>query len=279
VSILRRIKNKVNKYKLKATLMQRGNERSLYKTIYSDYYWLSEEPSAYVDKCIRESSVFEENSTKIVKTFIKRGDVVLDIGANIGYYSVIMSKLVGEKGKVVSFEPTRHYRDVLEKNIKINKLTNVQVYKFGLSNRKQELEISIGDSSATLHEPQETIINKKREMIQLYSLDECINELDIDRIDFIKIDVDGHESAFLEGAIKSIEQYNPIILLEVNHLNYIEDNVFAWEFYDDLINQSFHVYSEKNLNEFKNRTEFLKECANFAYSSNIVISRRELVNG
>ena len=253
-----------------------GKERDLYKTFFGDLFWLSKNSEAWVDKCIKEKSIFEHYSTSFVKKIVKTDNVVLDIGANIGYYSVIMSKLVGDNGKVLSFEPTLHYRKVLKKNIITNMLTNIKIYKFGLSDKKQDLEISIGPSSATLHEPKETITNKKREMINLQSLDECINQLHIDRIDFIKIDVDGHEPAFLKGAMKSIKKYNPIILLEVNHLNYIESNVSAWDFYDYLINEGFYIYSEKNLMKFNNRSEFLKECGNFAYSANIIISREKL---
>jgi FkbM family methyltransferase len=276
MKIFIRIENWINKYKNKARLIRKGDERNLYRTIYGDYYWLSKKPHAHIDACIRESSVFEKNSTNIIRTLVKHGGIVLDIGANIGYYSVIMSKLVGIDGKVICFEPTMHYRDVLKKNIEINNLNNIEVFSFGLSNRKQEMEISIGASSATLHEPEETINNKKREIVYLRTLDECISDMNIDRIDFIKIDVDGHEPAFLEGAIKSIEKYSPVILLEVNHLNYIESDICAWDFYDSLIEQGFYVYSEIGLTEFASRSEFLKECGNFAYSANIVITKNKL---
>jgi len=276
MSIFTRVENLICKYRSKARLIQKGDNRNLYETIYSDYYWLSEKPNAYIDTCIKETSVFEKQSTDIIKSLVKYGWVVFDVGANIGYYSVIMSKLVGDNGKVLCFEPTKHYREVLENNIEINNLSNIEVFSFGLSNRKQDMEISIGASSATLHEPEETIRNKKREIIHLRTLDECIYDMDIDRVDFIKIDVDGHEPAFLDGAVKTIEKYNPIILLEVNHLNYIESNISAWDFYDSLIEQGFHVYSEKKLIEFDNRSEFLKECGNFAYSANIVICKKAL---
>lgn len=251
--------------------IENGKNRSLYKTFFNDKFWLSNNPEAYVDKCIRETSVFEGYSTKAVKKLIKNGDIILDVGANIGYYSVIMSKLIGNDGKIYSFEPTKYFRDVLEVNLKINSITNVTVLSYGLSDFKKSLEIQIGSSSASLHNTSEKE-DLLRETIELNVLDEVINELDINRIDFIKIDVDGHEPAFLKGALKTIEKYKPIVLLEVMHLNYLNYGISAWDFYDYLKQLGFHIFSEIDLREYKDRTEFLIECGNFAYSANILIS-------
>ena len=274
--MLNRIKNKIIKHKMKATLIEKGEDRNLYKTYYDNYFWLKVDHKAYIDRCLRQFSMFEKESTEVVKNLIKQGDIVLDVGANIGYYSVIMSKIIRDKGKVLCFEPTQYYRRLLEANIVANKLTNLEIYDFSLSDKKQQMGISIGFSSATLHDPKGTIINKHREAIELRTLDVYIGELNIDRIDFIKIDVDGHEPAFLNGARNTIDKYSPIILLEISHLYYLEANVFAWDFYDGLVEQGFYIYSEKGIDEFNDRCEFLKECGNSAYSANIIISKNKL---
>lgn len=66
------------------------------------------------------NGIYEEFETNIVKEEIKKGDIVLEIGANIGYYTLIFAKLVGEKGKVFAFEPDPTNFALLKKNIEIN---------------------------------------------------------------------------------------------------------------------------------------------------------------
>lgn len=101
-------------YANKSKLMQKGTDRNLYKTRFNDLFWLNK--TGYVDQCIINSGVFEEHSTRIARRLIKEGDTVLDVGANIGYYSVMFSKLVGETGKVFAFEPTKFFGTVLSRN-------------------------------------------------------------------------------------------------------------------------------------------------------------------
>jgi FkbM family methyltransferase len=215
--------------------------------------------------------VWEPTSTKIVRDIVKSGDVVLDIGANIGYYTVIISKIVGNSGKVLAFEPTKHFAKVLKENIKVNKLENVSVYEYGLSNKESESDIFIGDNSATIHwlENQGTPINK--ETISLKALDSIIDSLNIEKIDFIKIDVDGHEPSFLEGAWKTLSRYKPKILLEVAHASYFRAGFTAWDFYNEIRSRGSRIFSEKNMLEYQNLESFLNECGNFDHGVNVLI--------
>ena len=270
MNILKKITRILKRHRLKAKIVKIDKDRDLYKTYFGDLFWLSKDETAWVDKCIKESSIFEEYSTNFIKKIIQNGNIALDIGANIGYYSIMLSRLVGDTGRVLCFEPTNHYRKVLEKNLDINNLKNVEIYQFGLSNKKQELSIDIGDSSASLHNPIKKLV-KLSEIINLSRLDDVVEELNITKLDFIKIDVDGHEPAFLDGALETIKKYNPIILLEVNHLNYFDAGVYACDFYDYLVSVGFNIFSEKTLKKYETKEEFLIECGNFSYSANIII--------
>jgi FkbM family methyltransferase len=254
-------------------LIKEYPERSLYRTRFNDLFWLNTE--GYVDQCIIESGVFEPSSTEIVKHLVKSGDVVLDVGANIGYYSVILSKLVGEEGKVYCFEPTDHYGKVLKMNLAENNARNVEIFKVGLSNQKSEVQIQIGPSSATLHSPGKVPL-LFTETIQLISLDEWLEDRNLTKIDFIKIDIDGHEPLFLQGAWNALDRYNPTILLEVSHPHYLDAGFTAWDFYDLLKGRGYRIYFEDKLTEITTKEDFLIKCGNFAYSANIVIAKKEL---
>lgn len=269
IALSQRILNK------RSRLVVKGDERSLYLTSSKDLFWLNK--TGYIDRTIIEKGVFEPQSTEVTKRLVKQGNLVLDIGANIGYYSVMLSKLVGKSGKVIAFEPTEHFRKTLRMNLDANNITNVEVIDIGLSDKDQKLEIDIGPSSATLHSPLGFDSIESKEVINLTTLDSFVQKHNILQIDFIKIDVDGHEPFFFEGAWKSLNKYNPIVLLEVSHLHYLEAGFTAWDFYDLLKKNKYRIYHEEQFVEMKTKEDFLRNCANFAYSTNIIISRRELL--
>lgn len=255
----------------KSILIESGKVRSLYRLPSGYDLWLN--TSGYIDKQIITKGVFEPLSTKIMERFVKPGDVVIDVGANIGYYTVLFSKRVGASGTVIAFEPTRHFGDVLKKNVEANQLNNVEIIDFGLSNKAQDLEIDIGPSSATLHSPEgfDKVIDNEK--ISLTTLDTFVRERALDKIDFIKVDIDGHEPLFFEGAWEALEKYAPIVIFEVSHLHYLEAGVAAWDFYDLVRSKGFKFYYEEDFTEIISREDFLRRCANFAYSSNVLIKK------
>lgn len=254
-------------------VIEKEDTRDLYKTIYDDYFWLDK--NSYIDQCIIKDGLFEEDLTHVVNKIIKRGDTVIDVGANIGYYSVIFSKLVGEGGNVISFEPTNHYMNVLKMNLEANNVSNVKIIKAGLSDKNQNLEIHIEGSTATFHNPK-NITPATKEIVQLTTLDEFIENHPLKKIDFIKVDIDGHEPIFLKGAWKTLEKYNPIIILEVSHLHYLQAGFNVWDFYDMLKKKNYKIYYEKNLSEIITKEDFLIKCGNFSYSANIIISKKDI---
>lgn len=276
MNIVSKVVKKYQYFKNKSKLVEFGKERSLFKTYRGDFYWLRNEKDFYVDNCIKEEGVFEKESTALIYRFLKEGDVVLDVGANIGYYSILFARLVGTRGQVHCFEPTEFYGKVLKKNIETNKASNVFIHSFGLSNKSDSLPISIGYSSATIHDPYNGQYTTSVETIRLASLDEVIDKVGIKKIDFIKIDVDGHEPLFIQGAIKTIKKFKPKILLEVNHLNYFTAGFTAWDFYNSLKEMGAYIYNEKLLEEILDLNQFLKQCGNFDRSANILITFEKL---
>ncbi len=269
------IKRRIQEKKKESKLLVSGHGRNLYQTQYGDRFWLNE--TSCVDKSIIDTGIWESKSTDIVKKLVKKGDVVLDVGANIGYYTVIISKIVGNEGKVIAFEPTKYFGDVLEKNIYENEVKNCIVQKYALSDEDSITEIIIGENSATINWISDCENTKRgSESIETKRLDDIISDLNLHKIDFIKIDVDGHEPAFFRGAIESIHKFKPTILMEIAHLNYLQAGTTAWDFYDYLKKNGMHIYFEDDLSECTSKTDFLIRCGNFAYSANIVVTEKGL---
>ena len=102
------------------------------------------------------NNTYEEFETEIVKKIIKSGDIVLDIGANIGYYTLIFAKLVGNSGKVFSFEPEPTNYELLQKNIMINEYTNVDFFRKAVSNSNQTTKLFLDEKNKGGH----TLIDK-----------------------------------------------------------------------------------------------------------------------
>ncbi|MGH9847801.1 MAG: FkbM family methyltransferase, partial [Blastocatellia bacterium] len=131
-----------------ARLIRRGDSRDLYATQCGDLLWLN--GTGYLDRQIIGTGSFEPESISAVHRLVRKGDLVLDVGANIGYYTVRFGKLVGAGGRVIAAEPTLHYRNILERNIVENGLTNVRILDYGFSDRADTVRIDIGPSSATM---------------------------------------------------------------------------------------------------------------------------------
>lgn len=118
------------------------------------------------------------------------GELVLDIGANIGYYTLLMSKMVGESGKVYAFEPEPKNFEILQKNIKLNNANNVVIEKLALSDKVGRSFIALSEDSG-----QHRISDSGLE-IQTTTIDEYFGNK---KIDFIKMDAEGSEGKILRG--------------------------------------------------------------------------------
>lgn len=161
-----------------------------------------------------------EYEYKLLKNFIKKNDIVLDIGANIGRYSFKFSSLVGKKGFVYSFEPMSKSFFILSSLVYLSKKKNILPIKIALSNVTRKVKMQLGSSKIKNFifdtNTESKISKKSKKNIELnYSFK--IDDLNInEKIKFIKIDSEGHEYEVLEGAINIIKKNKPIILVENN---------------------------------------------------------------
>jgi len=153
--------------------------------------------------------------------FLKQDMVALDIGANLGEYTLFMAKRLSS-GKVFSFEPVIKLLTQLEYNIKLNGFSNVQICPFGLSDHNHISQVhEIDDSNEGLGtfylgERQ----SKQSTDAELRSLDSESDFLRISRIDFIKMDIEGSELYAMRGAKNLIAKFRPYVLIEINASTY-----------------------------------------------------------
>jgi FkbM family methyltransferase len=141
-------------------------------------------------------------------------DLVVDIGAAFGFYTMLSSKRVGLKGKVVAIEAQPDSFEILKQNIKLNGLTNVITLSYAVYSRKSRLKLYSGYS--IMQEREKKDLQKYIE-INADTLDYLLQLQDIDEVNWIKIDVEGAELEVLKGAHNILSNSNDIrILIEIH---------------------------------------------------------------
>jgi len=158
---------------------------------------------------------YEAKELNMLQKFLKKDSVILDIGANIGWYCLNLSKYV-PLGCIIAFEPIPKTFEYLKNNIKINNIKNVKINDFGLSDAEGAFEfyydpkLSGSSSLKSLHE------SRKHEIVKckLKRLDDLIINL-TSRIDLIKCDVEGGELFVIKGALETLKKMKPVLFLEL----------------------------------------------------------------
>jgi FkbM family methyltransferase len=148
---------------------------------------------------------------------LKKDDVVLDVGANIGIYSLIAGKKIGAKGKVYGFEPADIAFEKFQYHIDLNGLKNIVPIKSGVSNYTGKAEFNICDDDAYNSlgdKPLKDIINKNT--IEVVSIDDFVLQNNIKKVDIIKVDTEGAEFLVFQGAKKTLQKDKPTLFFEYN---------------------------------------------------------------
>lgn len=145
------------------------------------------------------------------------GGVVYDIGANVGFFTLLASRLVGPSGAVVAFEPVRENVRVLERNLQMNPSTNVRVRPEAVGDRPGEAELVNADNSvaARLRGPgdeADAIVTR----VPVVSLDDLVRDGVIPPPDVVKVDVEGAEVSVLRGMASILHEMAPTIVCETH---------------------------------------------------------------
>ena len=157
----------------------------------------------------------EPHLQKIIKKHVRPGDVVYDIGANIGYVSLSLAKQVGATGKVIAFEPVPQSIACLRRNVQINRLDNVQILELAASDGLGKATIRIADNLSTAslvwhrHDPSAASLE-----IATVSVDELVESGALRTPRFVKIDVEGAEDKVLLGMRKTLVAARPVLFVE-----------------------------------------------------------------
>lgn len=154
-----------------------------------------------------------------LKEIIKPDFSCIDIGANVGYYSCFLSKYSGEKGKVFAVEPIPMFAEIWKKNVRKSGVKNLTMYSYALGGENKTVRMGIPEVDGVLHHGMTKITSLREEKYLMYYdvemriPDELFSNLD--RLDFVKCDVEGYESFVFSNMIKTITRFKPLIQTEL----------------------------------------------------------------
>lgn len=214
------------------------------KTCTNKYFENSFEfiPTNDIGKKLFFEGVFEFNEISVCKSLIKENDVILDVGGNIGFHSIHFAHYAS-KGKVYSFEPSPETFELLSRNCK--PYANIQPINIGIGKSEGVAKFHYASDhsySGFKDTGKKEIINS--EELPIMSLDAWTKKQELNRVDFVKIDVEGFEDQVLKGMSEVISAYKPIIFIEISPTKNQTAN--PHEIFNSLLNYGYDAFYIQN---------------------------------
>ncbi len=153
---------------------------------------------------LRENGIYEEEETRFITKFVKPSFICIDIGANIGYYTLIMARRAKH---VYAFEPEPNNFEILKKNITINNITNATLYNKAVSDTNGMITLYLCDLNYGMHRIYPSRWCNGKIQVESVRLDDIIDDAD-----FIKMDIEGSEFSALKGMKRLLEKGVSILM-------------------------------------------------------------------
>lgn len=211
------------------------------------------------------NGVYEPYQTALIKQWAKPGYSVLDIGANIGYYTLLLAGGVGSNGRVFAFEPEPTMSSILAENVRLNNYSNVVVLQEAVSNRNGVTELYADEFSNLDYRIYKSKDGGKKSIpVETIRLD-SVAELNDHKINLIKMDIQGSECGALQGMGRLLKKSSELVLFtEFWPLALDNFGTPPAEFFDLLKENEFKIYEinegEKELQLITTLDELLLRC-------------------
>lgn len=155
---------------------------------------------------------YEIEHQRKISELLKPGNVFWDIGAHVGYFSLLASSLVGPDGKVYAFEPFARNAALLQKHIELNSINNVQLLELAVADKVGQASFQESDKSSM-----GKISTAGTTVVKTTTIDDLVFNQKLTPPTLIKIDVEGLQDEVLLGGLKTLETYHPSILVEADY--------------------------------------------------------------
>lgn len=187
----------------------------------------------------------EEGSAdeRFFKTYLRHGDTVIDVGANIGTSTLTASILAGPSGVVYSFEPHPRVFEHLKENVRLNELGNIHLFNVAVGGMNGF--VSFADNPL-ISDTTNRVVADSKTQVKISTLDDLLRPYDLGTVDLLKVDVEGYEKEVFQGGMETLKKTNCVFFefLEKNYSNY---DVSAREVLEALRENGFKIYKVKGL--------------------------------
>ena len=204
------------KYFLKAANLLGIANRTYKKKLHDNFYMLLN-PTEHIQQQLFWYGYYEKEVGDLLKRSVKPGDVFLDLGANIGYFSLLVAN-ISPSAKVISFEPVAGLFQNLNDNIALNNIKNISTINVAVGeiNEEKELFVSYPDNlgMSSFHQPEN--FSGKTERVRVVTIDDWFETSGLPGIDIIKLDIEGSELAALKGMNEVLQEQKPVLIVEIN---------------------------------------------------------------
>jgi len=231
------------------------------------------DPTDYLYLSTKKYEPFEKD---IIEQIVKEGDIVVDIGANLGYFTLILARKVGNKGRVFAFEPDPDMFKLLKKNVKINGYKNVTLIKKATFNKSGKLKLLIyadkGDSGVICGK--NTKSTATAVTIDAVKLDDYFKKYP-KKIDFIKMDIEGSEGMAFAGMENIFKNNDNVKMITEFFPKWLENHpINADKYYKLLQKQNLSIYSidedRKRVTAVNKRSQIINDRRTDYYYSNLL---------
>jgi FkbM family methyltransferase len=191
---------------------------------------------------------YEPHLTRLWRRLATKGAVAIDVGANIGAHTLTLARCVGDGGRVLAFEPNPIVRNVLERNLGLNAIDHVRVFDCALGSQggslplrvpKQDSEeySNLGLASLVALETPHDLVN-----VEIRTLDEVLSAERVDRVDVIKVDVQGYEMQTFRGMQDCLATHRPALVFEYDAWAWRQANVSPSDAFTFLAAAGYHLF-------------------------------------
>jgi len=174
-------------------------------------------PFDHIEQQIFWYGHYEQPVAILLENIVKPDSIVLDIGANIGYFTLIAAQKA-KKGKVVAFEPVQELSKKLQQNIRENHFQNIKVVEAaaGESEKDSTIYLSTSENSgmSSLQPPEN--FSGLSQAVKIINIDQWIKQSEIEKIDIVKLDIEGSELFALRGMKETLINFKPFLIVEIN---------------------------------------------------------------
>lgn len=212
-------------------------------------------PGEHIQQQLFWYGYYEKTVGIILKKLLKPDSIFIDVGANIGYFS-LLAALQSPKGSIIALEPVSYLFNSLRENISLNKFSNIEAINIAAGDKEENrlIYLSGADNTGMSSFQKPANYSEKNETVKVVTLDSLPDNLKLSRVDIIKIDVEGNELAVLKGMKEIASRFQPHILIELNpqtlsYFNHSTDDVLSYA--TELSYTAFKITEKSTLSKLK----------------------------